>query len=225
MGKSKEIKRVFISKALKGRISKNQFKSLIKYSFDKEDRKYILSKLNKKYWDIAYNNPFPETEQDIALEESVFIDPPNLVTELEWFFEIFYHYENNLFEYYEIKKNIEIQILLGNTIKLDGLLNEGLSKLNTSLYLIIIEMYLNELENKSKENENLIKLISKDAKTSKLPLIVEFARFRIEKEILPWQYDSTLEHHKAFYSNNLNHIQDYVVFKFSPLYYNYELHG
>lgn len=221
MSKTQDIRRRFITRTKKGRVPKSEFKGNIRYSFNVDQRSYILKKLSKTYWNIAYCNPLPKTEDVLASEESIFNEATNLVDELKWFFEVFRHYENQLNLFSEIKGTIETDILLGNISNIDMNIEKIKKDISTSFYLLIIEMHLNEQENERKANEELIGSLSVNGKSSKVPLIAEFARLRLEKDLPPWQYDSTVEHHKSLYPNENKHFIDYIMLKFDPLNFDY----
>lgn len=222
MSKTQDIRRRFITRTKKGRIPKSEFKGNIRYSFNFDQRSYILKKLSKTYWNVAYSNPLPQTEDALGSEESVFSEGTNLVDELKWFFEVFGYYNSQLKLFSEIKGAIEIDILLGNTSNVDLSIEKIKKDISTSFYLLIIEMYLNEQENDRKANEELIGSLSVKGKSSKVPLIAEFARLRLEKDLPPWQYDSTVEHHKSMYPNENKSFIDYVILKFDPLNFDYD---
>ncbi|MCP9756852.1 hypothetical protein EGI26_16935 [Lacihabitans sp. CCS-44] len=221
MGKSNDNRRHFISKVNKGKVSRHDFKGNIRYSCDIDQRIYILNKLSENYWNLAYNNPLPKTESLIASEETFFSQSTSLIEEIKWFFEVFKHYNYHLNLFTEVNRTIETGILLGNTSNVDLCTEKIEKEISSSLYLLIIEMYLNEQENNRKANEEIINELSINGKSTKLPLIAEFAKLRMEKDLPPWQYDSTVEHHMSMYPNDAKYLSEYIVLKFEPFNFDF----
>lgn len=220
MSKIRNTTMTFISKVKKRKVPNNIFKAIIKYSFKENEREYILKKLDAKYWDLAYGNPLPKSEEDIAKDDTAFDIELGIISEIKWYFEVFKLCEAKLDLFSEITNEIERNILLNKTHKVDELLERIGEEICSSLYLLILEMYLNEKEDKSYENEQLIESLSVNGKSSRLPLIAVFARMRMEKDLNRWQYDSHIEHHMSLYSNENKQLIDYVILKFDP--FNFE---
>ncbi|MCG8881636.1 hypothetical protein G1L02_00400 [Tenacibaculum finnmarkense] len=219
MGKQKDRRRSFITNVKKNRISTNNFKANIKYSFDQEERSYILNKLPKKYSDIAYNNPLPKYEKDISKVEAYYSGESSLSVELSWYFDLLKKYSKLINEYLRIKDHIEIAILNNNIEKCFNLLDELDNKVCCSLFALQTELYINEVNNDSSANKTLLKSFQSESASSKLIVLLDFSRLRVDKNIASWQYDSLIEQHKKQYPDDLNHIIDYIDYKLNPVRY------
>ncbi|OUS15802.1 hypothetical protein A9Q93_06245, partial [Nonlabens dokdonensis] len=123
-------------------------------------------------------------------------------------------------KFQNIKDKIEINILNDNILQVDQQLDIIENDISSSLYSLLVEMYLNTLDNNNEANNDLVKELSINGKSSKLPIIVEFGRLRMEKDLPAWQYDSTVEHHSTMYPKESEHLVEYVFFKFDP--FNFE---
>lgn len=220
---NRDKKRNFIAQVKRGKIKKDDFKGIIKYELNQEQRDYILKKLPKPYIDIAYNNPTPSDEKDIGKVEGFLRNKTSLIIELQWYFDVLKKYNQSINDYILIKDDIEIAIMNNNFDESYYLLDELDEKVCCSLFALQTELYLNEINNDSNANKELIKDFPIEATSLKLIILLEFSRLRVDKTISSWQYDSTLEQHKKQYPSDSANLVEYVDYKLDPVRYENKL--
>ncbi len=216
-------KRKFIASVKRGQVKQNDFIGTIKYRHSQKQREYILNKLPKKFTDLAYNNPLPRTEKDLCKIEGYWSSDTSLAIELSWYFDILKKYSKHINEYLVIKDYIEIAVLNKDLDASYELLDKLDEDVCCSLFALQTELFLNEVSGDSSANKELIKELPIDKNSSKLIIILDFSRFRVEKNVSYWQYDSSIEQHKKQYPKESQYLVDYIDYKLNPVRYEENL--
>lgn len=223
MASDRTLKRNLISKVKKGKIKEDDFIGKIKYHYNQIEREYILSKLPSKYKNLAYNNPLPKDEKLLCSAVGVWSSKSSLFFELQWYFEVLFQFTNQINLYLHIKDKIEVSILENNIDVCYKLLEELDEKVCCSLFSLQTELFINELNEKSLENKELIKEFPIDNTAVKLLVLLDFARLRIDNKMSYWQYDSAVEQHKKQYQAEDENLLSYIEYKINPARYDEKL--
>lgn len=217
MIKQKDKRRSLITKLKKGKIGVNEFIGVIKYNFNQEERDYILKKSPERFTNIAYNNPLPKDENDICKVSGYFNNQTSLIFELSWYFDVLKKYANEINTYLEQIDDIEVSILNNSYEECNDLLDKLNESVCHSFFALQTEFYINEINNNSKSNIEIIKKFLSDKNSSKLILLLDYSRIRLDKSISSWQYDSAIEQHRKQYTKETEHLIEYVNYKLDPI--------
>lgn len=216
---NRDKKRNYIAQVKRGKIIKEDFIAQIKYNHNQEEREYILNKLPDKFTEIAYNNPLPKDEKDICKYEGFWSNETSTITELAWYFDVLNKYSNSIKDYLLIKDKLEIAILKNDVDEVYKLLDKLDDEVCCSFYALQTELYINEINDNSSENKKLIKNFPIDKTSSKLIILLDFSRLRVDKNIASWQFDSNIEQHKKLYNDESKYLVDYIDYKLNPVRY------
>ncbi|GAB3713872.1 hypothetical protein [Flavobacterium koreense] len=206
----------------KGKIHKELLKGLMKYETSSLDRTYILSKLSNSFTNIVYNNPLPDFDYKICQERaSIANDDTTIINELFWNLETLIKYSKQINKFLVLEKQIENFYLLNKNDDCFDILNILDDEVCHSVFAINTEFLINELDNNSHENNNILQNISEEEIEAKLYITLQLDKLRIEKAFSSWQYDAIVEQEKLTYSKNPEYV-DYIDFKYDPVFPNHD---
>ncbi|WP_026703627.1 hypothetical protein [Flavobacterium soli] len=219
MSKRTDHRREKVIQIKKGKVSGGLLKSLMKYDTTMPDREYILSKLSASYTDLVYNNPLPNEDLKICQERAIINTDSNIIQELNWIFDTLIKFSIHINQFLILEKQIEIFFLLSKNAQCFDILNLLDDKVCHSVFAINIEFLLNEIDDNSLENIEILKEISEEEIEAKLFITLQLDKLRIEKKFTSWQYDAIVTQEKLNYSKDLEFV-DYINFKYDPIFQN-----
>lgn len=221
MKKSTNFRRMLANEINHQRVSDGTFALFFKYDFDNTQRESLLRMVSKRYSDIAYNNPFPITYEEIGKILYAYDHKKGLLNELQWYFDTILIFKDRINKFLNFNQTLENLILKGEYEEGLEILNQIDEEIGTSLYSMYSEFYINENSNNNDENKAIVNNLHDNDADLKTRLLAEFSRVRIESNISSWQYDTSLEQHKLLYDENNKNFLDYVIYKLEP--FGYEL--
>lgn len=221
MGKSNDHRINKVTAIKRGKLKKTELKGFMKYDTTFIDREYILSKLSSSYTDIIYSNPLPDDDFKICQEVSISSSDPNTITELIWSLDTIIKYSKYINDFLLLEKKVEDNYLLSQNEECFDILNDIDDNICHSIFAINTEFLLNELDDNSTENDQILQDISDQKIEAKLYITLHLDRLRIERKFSSWQYDAIVEQEKLNYVKNPEFI-DYIDFKYDPTHENTE---
>jgi hypothetical protein len=220
MSKLKDATKAFITDARKGRLDEIALSTHLKYAFNSEERAFIINRLGKRSYDIAYNNPKPRSHIDIRRHEAYLDMERPLVFELRFFLEGLKHHKKDIKDFILINERLERAMLLMDVDLCVNLLDEMDTTCGYSLYTLLAEYYLNEASNNPQANQTLLKDLTDQKADIKLMIIMDFTRFRIDKDVSSLSYEGHLEQHEKLYDKTTSaRYLDYLNFRFELVKY------
>lgn len=218
MSKSKDSRRLFILDARKGKFPDLNFHAIIKYHFNADERAYILERLGKKYYNIAYCTPKPESHGEIRKYPSFLESGRSLVFELLYYLEPLKKHVTDINNYLEINADFERLLLLSDYDHCLDLLDKMDADCGHSLYSMLAEYYVNEVSGNSAANQELLRRLTDDKVNVKLLIIMNLSRHRIDKAVSSLGYEGAIEQHKKLYDKTASaHYLDYLSVRFDHL--------
>ena len=214
-------KRSLISKAKKNKINREEFAKRLKYEFDQKGRDYILSKLDTTYTNNAYNNPLPQSKEELCKIECKWSGKTSELHELFWYFDVISRYSNEINLYLKYNEQIECSILNGNYEQAIGTI-DSLEEVCVSLFSLQTRFYINEKIREGHLNKELIQSLPYNETSQKVLFLLEYNRLKLDGVINYSQFDSILKDHKKVYSPTSTEIFNYIDFKLNPLHYGIE---
>ena len=203
----------------KGKIPNSDLKGLMKYDTKSIDREYILSKLSPFYTNLVYNNPLPDEDAKICQQKAVINNDLNILNEINWLIDSFLKFAKHINAFLILEKQIEIHFLLSKHDECLKMLDKLDEEVCHSVFAINVEFLINEIEDNSIQNNEILKDISEENIEAKLFITLQLDKLRIEKKFTSWQYDSILSQEKLNYLETPE-FSDYIDFKYDPTFQN-----
>lgn len=219
-----DIRKKLIAEINKGKISNLGAQSVLKYVFDKSQRKYVLEKLSLRIKSKLYCNPLPVQYSDLCRIPCSYDPEYTLHEELKWAFDIIDEYQTQISKQLPLIENLECSILSSNYQDALNILDQIDESIGTSFNNLVTEFYINENSNNSEENRIVLNELLDAEAENKLVVLAEYNRLKVDNSITAWQYDAIVEQHKSLYDEEKDkEFLDYVIFKLDPNRYDLKL--
>lgn len=217
MPKTRDTRKQFIADVRKGKFDIETIHMIMKYNFSEVERKYIIDKLGKRYFDITYCNPKPLDHVSLGKVNSFLDTSSSFTYEFDFFMEGLSFFKKDINNYLRLNNKLERAILSNEKeVSLDTL-DEMDTICGCSFYTLLSEYYINESYGEPENNNILLKFLSTNGAELKLIIFMNLTRFRIDHNVSSLSYEGAIEQHRQLYDNIAAFYLDLINFRFDLL--------